>query len=282
MGVRKSGLNPRIVLTPEMCKVNGAFDDCLWGHEDLTNVLGIDAGFGGDACETIFIQFGNSATGNPVVKFHEPEIIPINLNDPDTPEDQIANGAKKMCQRLNVPFSNVYFEAGMRATLAISLARILGNEVNAVNAGGPATERPVSSDLFVDDETRFGMKRLKRCDEHYSKYITEAWFAVRLLVECKQARELPKSVVKEFSEREWIWARGTRYELETKEDFKLRCHYSPNKADACAIAVEGARRLGFDIARIPSGEAEKEKEDWLAVEASAHRKLVKKHELSYS
>jgi hypothetical protein len=122
---------------------------------------------------------------------------------------------------------------------------------------------------------------LKRCDEHYSKFITEMYFSVRLLVECKQARELPTSVVKEFSEREWIWARGTRYELETKEDFKLRCHYSPNKADACAIAVEGARRLGFDIARIPSGEAEKEKEDWLAIELAAHRKLASKRELSY-
>jgi len=282
MGVRKSGLNPRIVLTPEMCKVNGAYDQCLWGHEDLTNVLGIDAGYGGDACETIFIQFGQSAVGNPVVKFHEPEIIPINLNDPSTPEDQIANGAKKMCQRLNVPFSNVYFEAGMRATLAISLARILGNEVNAVNAGGPATERPVSSDLFVDDETRFGAKRLKRCDEHYSKFITEMWFMVRLLVECKQARELPASVVKEFSEREWIWARGTKYELETKEDFKLRCHYSPNKADATAIALEGARRLGFDIARIPVRDAEKEHDNWLEKEMAAHRKLASKGELKYT
>jgi hypothetical protein len=282
MGVRKSGLNPRIVLTPEMCKVNGAYDQCLWGHEEITNVLGIDAGFGGDACETSFIQFGNSALGNPVIKFHEPEIIPINLNDPSTPEDQIAIGAKKMCQRLNAPFTNVYFEAGMRATLAISLARILGNEVNAVNAGGPATERPVSSDLFVDDETRFGAKRLKRCDEHYSKFITEMWFMVRLLVECRQARELPTSVVKEFSEREWIWARGNRYELETKEDFKLRCHYSPNKADATAIAVEGARRLGFDIARVPTADIQKEQEDWLAAEVAAHRKLARKGELNYA
>jgi len=274
-GVRKSGLNPRLVLTPEMCKVNGAYDECRWGHQDLTNVLGIDAGFGGDACETILIQFGTGSMGQPLIKFHEPEVIPINLNDPDTPEDQIAKGAKKKCQKLNVPFSNVFFEAGMRATLAISLARILGNEVNAVNAGGPATERPVSSDLFVDDEVRFGSKRLKRCDEHYSKFITEAWFSVRLLVECRQAREMPQSVVKEFSEREWIWARGNRYELETKEDFKLRCHYSPNKADATAIAVEGARRLGFEIARIPIDNTDDASHDWLAAEIAKEKKFRK-------
>lgn len=279
-GVRKSGLNPRLVLTPEMCKTNGAYDPCVWAGEQLTNVLGIDAGFGGDACETILIQFGKDVNRNPVIKFHEPEVIPINLNDPATPEDQIAMQAKRKCEILNVPPENVFFEAGMRATLAISLARILSSSVNAVNAGGPATTRPVSDDLFVDDESRgLGAKRLKRCDEHYSKFITEMYFSVRLLVECKQARELPKSVVKEFSEREWVWARGTRYELETKEDFKLRCHYSPNKADAAAIAVEGARRLGFQIGRIPAGDQESQI-DWLGKELEKERQWRRK-ELSY-
>lgn len=279
-GVRKSGLNPRLVLTPEMCKTNGAYDQCIWAGEELTNVLGIDAGFGGDACETILIQFGKDVNRNPVIKFHEPEVIPINLNDPATPEDQIAMQAKRKCEILKVPPENVLFEAGMRATLAISLARILSSSVNAVNAGGPATTRPVSDDLFVDDESRgLGAKRLKRCDEHYSKFITEMFFSVRLLVECRQAREIPKSVVKEFSDREWVWARGTRYELETKEDFKLRCHYSCNKADATAIAVEGARRLGFSISRIPT-QGQEEQIDWLGQELDKERQWRRK-ELSY-
>lgn len=285
MGVRKSGLNPRIVLNSEMCKVNGAYDDCVWGHDEITSVLGIDAGYGGDACETILIKFGNNSQGHPVIKFHEPEVIPINLNDPSTPEDQIANQVRRKCEILKVPYTNVFFEAGMRATLAISLARILGPEVNAVNAGGPATTRPVSEDLFVDDPDRgIGAKRPKRCDEHYSKFITETYFSVRLLVECKQAREIPKSVVKEFSDREWVWARGTRYELETKEDFKLRCHYSPNKADATAIAVEGARRLGFQIQRIKTKKELEDggRDDWLEIEMDKQRILMKKHQLVYN
>ena len=280
-GVRKSGLNPRIVLTPEMCKINGAYDECVWCGEELTNVLGIDAGYGGDACETILITFGKDVARNPVIKFHEPEVIPINLNDPATPEDQIAMQTKRKCEVLKVPYANVFFEAGMRATLAISLARILGSEVNAVNAGGPATTRPVSDDLFVDDLDRPGAKRLKRCDEHYSKFITEMWFSIRLLVECKQARELPKSVVKELSEREWVWARGDRYELETKEDFKLRCHYSPNRGDAAAVSLEGARRLGFQIGRVAL-EGEKPYDDWLEKELDSHRKFMQKRELTYA
>jgi hypothetical protein len=282
-GVRKSGLNPRIVLTPEMCKINGAYEPCVWSGEEITNVLGIDAGYGGDACETILIQFGKDSARNPVIKFHEPEVIPVNLNDPSTPEDQIAMQTKRKCEVLKVPYSNVFFEAGMRATLAISLARILGSEVNAVNAGGPATTRPVSDDLFVDDLDRPGAKRLKRCDEHYSKFVTEMAFAIRLLVECKQARELPKSVVKELAEREWVWARGERYELETKEDFKLRCHYSPNRADACSYAVEGARRLGFQIGRVPAdGDNGKLFDDWLEKEMDSHRQFMRKRELTYA
>lgn len=284
-GVRKSGLNARLVLTDEICKANGAYDECVWGHSEITSVLGIDAGYGGDACETILVQFGKNSQGQDVIKFHEPEVIPINLNDPATVEDQIALQAKRKCEILKVPYSNVFIEAGMRATLINSFSRILGPEINAVNSGGPATTRPVSNDLFVDDPDRgIGAKRLKRCDEHYSKFVTEMWFSVRELVESKQAREMPKSVIKEFGEREWIWARGTRYEMETKEDFKERCNYSPNKADATAIAVEGARRLGFEIHRIKTTKEleDGQRDDWLELEASKHRSLMKKHELTFN
>jgi len=266
-----------------MCRQNGAYDDCIWSEEEITNLLAIDAGYGGDACEAVLLQFGKDAQRQPVIKFHEPELIVINLNDPSTPEDQIAMQAKRLCEIHKVPYTNVYFEAGMRATLAISLARLLSNEVNAVNAGGMATTRPVCDDLFVDDDTSgFGRKRLKRCDEHYSKFITETYFSVRLLVECKQAREFPKSAVKEFGEREWMYARGDRYELETKEDFKKRCGYSPNKADAVAIGVEGARRLGFVIGRNREvKQGEEQEANWLEREAKSFRQMMKKKELTY-
>lgn len=281
-GVRKAGMNMRLVLTPEMCRVNGAYDEAIWGHSEITNVLGVDAGYGGDACETEFIQFGSDALGRTIVKFHEPEIIPINLNSEISPEDQIAIGVREKCEGLRIPPGNVAFEAGMRATLAVSFGRIFSGQAEAVNSGGSATERPVSDDLYVDDdETSIGQKRLKRCNEHYSKFITELYFSVRALVESKMARELPKSVVKEFSEREWIWAKGTKYELESKVDFKKRWNYSPNKADATAIAVEKARRLGLVISRQSDTTVKVEPDDWLEKEVNKHRQLMQKQELTY-
>lgn len=270
-GVRKVGLNAHLVLTAEMCQRNHAFDKCLWGHGKITKVMGIDAGYGGDACETIILEFGDDSTGNPVVRFTEPEMIPISLNSPMTPEDQIAVAAKARCDAYGIPPANVGFEAGMRATLAISFARIFSSAVNAILAGGPASERPVSNDLFIDDEET-GQRRLKRCDEHYVKRITEMWFAVRVGVECGQVREMPQSVVKEFSEREWTWATQNRYELETKEDFKQRNGYSPNKADAAAIAMEMALRLGLRLARLDV--ADGPGDDFFDEDARKYRELI--------
>lgn len=279
-GVRKAGMNMRLVLTPEMCRINGAYDDAVWAGTEITNVLGVDAGYGGDACETMFIQFGEGSNRKTIVKFHDPEIIPINLNSDMSPEDQIAMGVREKCEGLRVPPGNVAFEAGMRATLAVSFGRIFSGQAEAINAGGSATDRPVSDDLLVDDDEKsVGQKRLKRCNEHYSKFITEMWFSVRALVEARMVREIPKGVVKEFSEREWIWARGTRYELESKEDFKKRWNYSPNKADATAIAVEKARRLGLVISRHSDSIKPIEPDDWLEKEVNLHRDFMKKREL---
>jgi hypothetical protein len=231
----------------------------------------------------MFLQFGNDALGRTIVKFHEPEIIPINLNSNMSPEDQIAMGVREKCEGLRVPPANVAYEAGMRATLAVSFGRIFSGQAEAVNAGGSATDRPVSDDLFVDDDEKsIGQKRLKRCNEHYSKFITEMYFSVRGIVEAKMARELPKSVVKEFSEREWIWARGTKYELETKEDFKKRWNYSPNKADATAIAVEKARRLGLMVSRQDGPGVKVEPDNWLEKEMDNHRQFMQKRELSFT
>ena len=42
------------------------------------------------------------ATLRRLVKFHEPEIIPINLNSDVSPEDQIAMGVREKCEGLRV------------------------------------------------------------------------------------------------------------------------------------------------------------------------------------
>jgi hypothetical protein len=271
-----------------MCERCGAFNTAIWaGGSATTKVYAVDAGFGGDACDVEYIEFGEDVAGNQIVEFSQTKTIPISLSNKDlTPEDQIANYVKLDCRNLGVPDENVFFDAGMRATLAISFGRVMSPRVNAVNFGGNATERPVSEDLFTNDP-KTGERRLTRCSEQYSKYVTELHFSVRELIEAKQARGLPRNVAEEFAMREWHWVPGPlgqRYELETKIEFKKRYGgQSPNKSDATSLALEGARRLGFQIKNQKEGRTpDPEQDDWLSKELEKFKRFQKKNELKYS
>lgn len=284
MGVRKTGADAYRVLTMEMCERHGAFNTATWFGSQKTRIYAIDAGFGGDPCEVEWIEFGSDINGINVIEFHATETIPISVSSELSPEDQIALYVKGDCAKLAIPDENIFFDAGMRASLAVSMARIISPAVNAVNFGGPATDRPVNEDLYtVDVKTK--ERRLVKCVEQYSKFVTEMAFSVRELVEAGQARNFPKGAAEEFSQREWRWVPGPigpRYELETKPEFKARNTYSPNKADVVKIAVEGARRLGFVI-KNPKVHRVNQVADqqWLEREVQKYRTSLKARELTY-
>ena len=289
IGKRKPGLNAHRVLTREMCQRFGAFKAVVWeGTTARTAVYALDAGFGGDPAVGGKIECGVELGGQSVIKVFQPDIIPIKVGQDETAEEQLAKGVKQRMNALSISPSNLFFDAGMYATLAVELARpdgwtngSEGTDINAVNFQGKATERPVSNDDYLWDEQTH-QKRLRRCDEAYSKFVTELWFSVRLVAMCRQLREMPEVCVNEFGLREWIKVGGDRYELETKVEFKERLGFSPNYADWLSIAVEGARRLGFLIERLRGIEgAEQEDDDWLAREQEKHRKFVRSSELKY-
>lgn len=280
LGVRKIGVDTYKVLTEAMCKRFGAFAKAVWEGRPRTKVYGVDAGFGGDPCVGQYIEFGPDVRLADIVKFYPPDTIPIDVDSEKSAEDQIAEWLREHCSSIGIADENVFVECGMRATLAVSMGRIMSPRINAVNFGGAATDRPVSNDLFVFDEAT-QQRRLKKCSEHYSKLVTEFWFTVRALVECGQAREFPESVLAEFEAREWRWVSGNRYELETKKEMKERVGYSPNQADAASVAIEGARRLGFQIQRFVEVHERGTENDWLTKELAKYRKQMKKRELQY-
>lgn len=279
-GLRKTGLFAHRVLTEEMCKRRGAFDTVIWQGDPTTKIYACDMGFGGDRCVAGYCEFGLAVGGATVFRVNPPSEIQINV-DLD-PEVQIASFIKKECDALGIPGAHVYFDAGMRATAATSLAKMFSLDVNPVNFGGTPTKRPVCADEFVLDKDT-GAKRLKRCDEHYDRFISELWFSVRYLVLSGQMKELPADVAGEFYEREWAKGKGDRYELETKEEMKDRTGYSPDLADWLAIAVEGARRLGFMVESMPEHDGpRKPDDDYLAKELAKYQQERKKRQLSYT
>ena len=281
MGIRKGGVVSNRVITVEEIERFGGFKECTWAGTDTIKLYSIDAGFGGDPCVRTYGEFGKDVDGRDILLVGEQVVIPILLSE-GMPEQQIARYAKTDCDALRVPYSNVYFDAGMYATLAVEMARALSTEVNAVNCGGTATNRPVSADLFVWDEQK-RERRLKTCYDHYSKLVTEFWFSVRLLVYGGQARHFPRLAAEDFAKREWRWVYGDRYELESKQEYKLRNQgQSPNYGDSMAILVEGARRLGFQIRNMLGVKEEGEGTEWIENALDKHRRYLRKTELKYA
>lgn len=282
MGVRKAGAVSNRVLTVAEIETCDGFKGNIWLGTETTKVYSIDAGFGGDPCVRTVLEFGKNVDDQDVIVFGEQVVIPIVLSSKLTAEEQIANYAKLDCANLGIHASHVFFDAGMYATLAVQMARVMSPEVNAVNFGGPATQRPVDNETYVFDE-RTRERRLKTCYETFSRFVTELWFMVRMLVQCRQARKFPRQAAEEFGRREWEYVSQDRFQLETKDDYKLRYSgESPNNADSLVIAVEGARRLGFEIRNLRESTAPKEDADWLAREHEKYRRYVKKSELSYT
>ena len=286
MGVRKAGAVSNKVLTVPEIEAGDGFKEPNW-KSSRQRIYSVDAGFGGDDCVETWLEFGEMTSGVMAIAFGEQRVIPILLSLVDengkvTAEKQIARHSKVRCAALGIPDGNVFFDAGMYATLAVEMAREMSPAVNAVNFGGVATERPVSNDMYMfEHDTK--KRRLKTWNEHVSKFVTELYFVVRLLVQCRQARRFPMEAAEEFSRRQWTYVSRDRYELETKDDYKLRNGgESPNKADSLVIAVEGARRRGFQILKLQSEEEYDKSHDYLDTLRREQRKLADSRALTFS
>lgn len=279
VGVMKIGQLSRRVITRDLCEKFGAREDVIWDAAfEIVNIGGLDAAYNGDRCALNHIQMGKDLKGKQVIRINEPVIVPISVNSPLIPEDQIAEFCKNYCEERDIPPENFFHDSTGRGTLGTSLARVWSNKCNPVEFGGKPTARPVSLDLFIDDPET-GERRLKRCDEEYSKFVTELWFAVRLAIESGQLKNLPEETMEEGCLREWSKVKGDKKEIESKKDMKERIGRSPDLFDCAAIGVEGARRKGFMISKIGKTDNRKKKEDTLLREAQELEEMQRSKEL---
>lgn len=299
MGVRRAGLTARRVITRATCEQHGALDACVWSGGNTTMIAGLDAaygGVGGDRCVLQIVEFGPGITNAPkpnsrevaipfpgqgtqtntLLKCYPPVIVPVSVSNSGTPEDQIATFCKNHCESMGVLPENFFFDG--RGTVAIALAKIWSPLVNSIEFGGAATKRNVSQDHWTYDvESR--QRRLKRCDEEYSKFVTELWFSVRYAIESGQVRELPSETMEEGCQREWKLVTRDRKEVETKADMKKRTNRSPDLFDGLVICCEGARRRGFQISKMSNTDAEQSSQKWIDELYDKSKKLSRSKEL---
>jgi len=268
VGSMKIAMMARRVITRKMCRDNHALDMPRWLNDDRKRIASLDAAYGGDRCMFGWGEFGTDIEGRQILCVYPPFIVPIIVGK-DEPENQIARWVKHKCEDLRIEPEDFFHDSTGRGSLGTALARHWSAACNPIEFGGRPTTRPVSLDMFIHDEETSGM-RLKLSDEHYYNFVTELWFAVRYMIESGQLRGLSDDVMDEGCKREWDYVpRGgvKVIQVEPKEDMKVRTRQSPDMFDQLAILAEGARRRGFQIAKLAKETDQSDYDSWLEEEA---------------
>lgn len=255
------GQGSRRVITRQLCLKHRAMEEPLWRNSNRTRITALDAAYravGGDRCVFLELVFGEEAESDAgemlatsiinqslpnkdkrqIIALVDVQIIPIKSSDFESPEDQIVMFVKAEHERRGIPPENHFFDAGMRTSLVTSYSRNWSPMVNTIDFGGKPTERQVSADIEVS------------CRDYYSKFVTELWYSVRLIVEAEQFRGMTEDMLSEGCAREWKTVSGNKIEVETKDEMKLKTGRSPDLFDALVCGIEGARQRGFSIRRL--------------------------------
>ena len=251
VGVMKISQLSRRIVTRDLCRQFHASDKAVWDGSGTEKVAALDAAYGGDRCVGGYIEYGRCMDGKRRIMFHPPHIVPVKVGGGEEPmaeEDFISRYEMDFCARHAIDPSNFFHDSTGRGSLGTSLARTWSSECNPVEFGGSPTKRPVTSDMFIIDKST-GERRLKRCDEHYRKFVSELWYSLRYAIEADQVRGLTQEVIDELCTRNWRRVADDKIEVESKNELKRRIRKSSDLGDWAALCIEGARRRGFVIAR---------------------------------
>lgn len=260
------GQGSRRVITRQMCNKFGAKDEALWLNSNRTWIAFLDAayrGVGGDRCVFGILRFGQESMPldsaniisnlaqqdlspekrNTILELVSTQVIPINGDIADLPEDQIVAFVQRECEDNHIPPENFFFDAGMRTSLVSAFSRVWSPKVNSIDFGGKPTEDQVSANIQVS------------CRDYYANFVSQLWFNVRNVVEARQFRGMTEDVLLEFCSREWMKVGANRIQVEPKADLKKKTGRSPDLADAVVCGVWGAIQKGFTIRNIASRKA---------------------------
>lgn len=276
IGVMKTGLLSRRIITRDFCLEHHATEQATWDGTERTKIYAVDAaygGVGGDRCVGGWGEFGIAANGSQILRVNPPTLIPVSIKNKELPEDQIARFVKGDTENAGIPPERIFYDSTGRGTLGSAFARLFGEHTPVpVEFGGRPSDRPVRHDLFVLDD---GEKRLKRCTEHYVDFVSELWFSARYIIESDQMRELPEDVMREGCGREYGTEKNNKFFVESKHDPKARKRMvrSPDLFDWLVTLIEGARQHGFKIQRLGVQIVENQS-DWMQDEEQEYDSLL--------
>jgi hypothetical protein len=260
-GMMPRGQGACRILTRSVALKNHAMEPPIWAGSPRTKIGFLDAayrGVGGDRCVFGQLDFGEEAkpqeqmSASAIINQQAPDlpkrqimalidqlVIPITANQvaikQQEAEEQIVKFCMEECEKRDIPPQNFFFDAGMRTTLVTTFSRMWSAQVNPIDFGGTPSERKVSENIDV------------LCKDYYSKFVTELWYTVRMIIDAGQFRGLTDEALQEGCMREYKRVGENKIEVETKREMKQKTGRSPDLFDALCCGVEGARRLGFRI-----------------------------------
>lgn len=245
------GQGNRRVITRTLCIKFRALEEVIWQGAHQVKVGALDAayrGVGGDRCIFGELRFGPDVEGNNIVALVETVLVPILDDIKADPEDQIADFVMQQCLMRGIPAEQFYFDSTGRGSLMSAFARKWSAYVNAVEFGGPGTDRPIPNGKKGPDG------EIPTCADSYANFVTELWWFARLVIEAGQFRGMTEDMMQEGCAREWGFVgqdRGNnRIQVEPKPKMKLKTGRSPDLFDMLVCGLEGCRRLGFQVANL--------------------------------
>ena len=196
-------------------------------------IAGLDPAFaGGDRCVIQLARYGDFDNGKMGIQLERNEVIELDANSSEPVHFQIANRTRQICEENNIHPSKLAIDAtGEGGGLCDILAKTWSSEIQRVEFGGKASDRPVSPE-----------DHRPSCDVYANK-VTELWFSVRQWAINEQLRNMQHDAAIEFCGRMFDDEKRMTI-IERKVDMKSRTGKSPDLADAVALVVEMARRLG--------------------------------------
>ncbi len=187
----------------------------------------LDPAFEQDDCALHFGAKGNLRDGRKAISGTESETFKYKASDSNPKDHQIAYWVRDRCKAKGVAPKNFIMDrsGGGRGVFAI-LQKEWSREVQGIDYGGSATDRPVTSD------------ESDKCSAIYEKFVTELWFRARVC--CEEGilgglSALNKLTADDLFSRRYTLKKkteGTVQVAETKEEMKKRLGRSPDNGDA--------------------------------------------------
>lgn len=275
LGVLSRMGSARRIITRQVCELNRAYDQPVFGSVPIKKLAALDAAYsgeGGDRCVLTIGGFGPDTEGKNILALLEPPIlVPINPTTKDiSAEDQISIFCRDTCKVHGIDDSDFFYDSTGRGSLGPSLARHWGTGINPVEFGGQATERPLPNSKTQDPN-----KVNKTCREEFHYFVSELWWFSRFLIEAGQAKGLTQDMVDEASQREYMIVGNKKIQVEPKDKMKERTGRSPDLWDSFCTLIEGARRKGFEI-RGTIRQSDKSDNAWLKKQQEKVQAMLKK------